>query len=47
MLRKIHKKQGFTLVEIMIVVGIVTLLAALSTHSLLRAKITANEAAVL
>ena len=47
MLRKIHKKQGFTLVEIMIVVGIVTLLAALSTYSLLRAKINSNDGAAL
>ena len=47
MIRKIHKKQGFTLVEIMIVVGIITLLAALSVHNLLRAKMTANEAAAI
>jgi len=44
MLRKVNKKQGFTLVEIMIVVGIITMLAALSIHNLLRAKMTANEA---
>ena len=47
MLRKIHKKQGFTLVEIMIVVGIITLLAALSVHNLLRAKVNANDGAAL
>ncbi len=47
MLKRLNKKQGFTLVEIMIVVGIITLLAALSVHGLLRARITANEAAVI
>jgi len=47
MLRKLRKKQGFTLVEIMIVVGIITMLAALSIHNLLRAKVTANEAATI
>jgi len=47
MLRKLRKNKGFTLVEIMIVVGIITMLAALSMHSLLRAKMTANEAAAI
>ena len=47
MRRKIQNKQGFTLVELMIAIGIVVLLAALSINSLLRSKITANEAAAI
>ena len=39
------KKTGFTLVEIMIVVAIVALLAALSVPNIVRAKISANESA--
>ncbi|OQX82004.1 MAG: hypothetical protein B6D56_00970 [Candidatus Omnitrophica bacterium 4484_70.1] len=38
-------KKGFTLVEIMIVVAIIALLAALVLPGLLRARINANEAA--
>ena len=34
---------GFTLVEIMVVVGVIALLAAIATPNLLRAKINANE----
>ncbi len=43
----LRKKRGFTLVEIMIVVGIIIILAALSIHSLLRAKINANDGAAV
>jgi prepilin-type N-terminal cleavage/methylation domain-containing protein len=46
-MKKIHRTQGFTLVEIMVVVGVIGLLAAIAIPNFVRARSTSQQNACI
>jgi type IV pilus assembly protein PilA len=44
---QVHKSKGFSLIELLIVVGVILILAAIAIPNLLRARMSANEASAV